>query len=344
MSILHRLALLAALAFAPEAAQAQTVYEMRAPERGASLVRLDGPGPGIGEAPSRVGLRLAYGQVRPLSLQGGKLVLGEEQDVPPDAGPRPDGILPDGIVTVGANDIARAWLTDPTGRYAHGVLGDKTEAGGLVLELRDGSLRTYRLDTGSVFEDRRVRLYDLDGDGRDEAIVVQSYLYAGATLAVFRSGPGGTEFVGEVPPIGKPNRWLNPAGIADFDGDGAVEIAYVETPHIGGVLKLYELRDGELVPDGEKQGFSNHAIGSREQEMAAVHDWNGDGIADIALPGPRRTLLRFVTFAKDNAVEILRVANPVTIVSAVRPAVLDASGTVYAVYIREDGTVIAVRP
>lgn len=344
MTGMRRLVLLAVLAILPAAAQAQTVYETRVPERGVSLVRLDAAGPEIGEAPSAVGVQLSSGQVRPLSLKDGKLVIGAVQAAPPEVGPRPDDILPDGIVAAGAHNIARAWLIDPTERYAHGVLGDKIEGGGLVLELRDGSRRTYRLDPGSVFEDRRVRLADLDGDGRDEAIVVQSYLDAGAALAVFRAGPDGTEFVDEVPAIGRPNRWLNPAGVADFDGDGTVEIAYVETPHIGGMLKLYELRNGELVAEAAAEGFSNHAIGSREQEMSAVHDWDGDGVADIALPGPRRTLLRFMSFAKGKTREIFRLANPVTIVSAVRPALLDASGDVYAVYIREDGAIIAVRP
>ena len=30
----------------------------------------------------------------------------------------------------------------------------------------------------------------------------------------------------ETPPTGSPNTWLNPAGIADFDGDGMADIAY----------------------------------------------------------------------------------------------------------------------
>ncbi len=31
--------------------------------------------------------------------------------------------------------------------------------------------------------------------------------------------------IAETPPIGIPHRWLNPAGIADFDGDGVADLA-----------------------------------------------------------------------------------------------------------------------
>jgi hypothetical protein len=34
----------------------------------------------------------------------------------------------------------------------------------------------------------------------------------------------------------RPPRRLNPVGFGDFDGDGAMEVAYVQTPHIGGIL------------------------------------------------------------------------------------------------------------
>lgn len=64
---------------------------------------------------------------------------------------------------------------------------------------------------------------DQDQDGRDEAIVVQSYLDEGAALAVFAMGRDGVTFISEVPAIGRANRWLNPVGAGDFDGDGVVD-------------------------------------------------------------------------------------------------------------------------
>ncbi|MDE0726562.1 MAG: VCBS repeat-containing protein [Alphaproteobacteria bacterium] len=138
--------------------------------------------------------------------------------------------LPDGLVTMGQRDIAAAWLTGPSRIYGHGVLGDAIEATGLAVKMRDGRDLSHRLRGASVFEDRRARLADLDGDGRDEIIVVRSCLARGAALAVFRVVGNRLEWVTETPPIGMAHRWLNPAGVADFDGDGRLELALVVTP------------------------------------------------------------------------------------------------------------------
>jgi hypothetical protein len=254
--------------------------------------------------------------------------------------PRPDNILPDDEITYGTGGIAWVWLTDPTKRHPHSVLGDAIEAGGLALEGVDGRVAPYKLDAGSVFEDRRVRLIDLDGDLRDEAIIVQSYLNPGAALAVFGLDDSGVVFLSEVPAIGRANRWLNPVGAADFDGDGRTEVAFVETPHIGGTLRLYEFRDRKLYEDHAARGFSNHGIGSQEQSQAAVHDWTGDGVPDIAVSDA----LRFVTFADGRFRDFDGVAHDQQIVTAVRPARLDSSGTVFALYGLVDGTIVAANP
>ena len=96
----------------------------------------------------------------------------------------PDGALPDGKVATGKGEIARAWLAEPVTRYDHGILGDKIEAGSLVIETRDGKRQTVRLKGDAVFEDLEPRLADLDRDGHDEVIVVKSYLKHGSALAV----------------------------------------------------------------------------------------------------------------------------------------------------------------
>ena len=82
--------------------------------------------------------------------------------------------LPDGLVARGTNRIRACWLTEPTDRYGHGVLGDAIEAGGLTMVLDDGRALSLTLPEDSVFEDRTCRLGDLDGDGRDEALVVRA--------------------------------------------------------------------------------------------------------------------------------------------------------------------------
>ena len=251
-------------------------------------------------------------------------------------------MLPDGVVSRGRRYIAAAWLTRPTTRYAHGVLGDAVEAGGLSAQLADGTRHDLILDVGSVFEDRMGRLADFDGDGKDEIMVVRSYLDRGATLAVVGASADGLRLIAEAPPIGRPNRWLNPVGVADFDGDGENEAAVVTTPHIGGTLKLYHLDGERLRVDHSQYGFSNHALGSRELGMGATIDANGDGVPDLLIPDERRRALRVVTFAGGAFRELARIPHGDPIVTALVVADVDGNGSSDVVYGLADGTLVTV--
>lgn len=238
-----------------------------------------------------------------------------------------------------------ALLTGPTEDYGHGILGDPIEASGFcVVDLWTGEAATLSLKPGSVFEDLRVRLVDLTGDGRAEFVVVRSHLDRGAALAVYHLVEGRIEPLAETPAIGIANRWLNPAGAADFDGDGRVEIAYVETPHIGGTLKVWELADGALRREQAVAGFSNHAIGSRELDLSAVLDWNGDGVPDLALPDAARRSLRIVTFAGGRFAELAALPQYTEIKTAVHATDLDGDGKPELLYGLEDGRLILARP
>jgi hypothetical protein len=219
----------------------------------------------------------------------------------------PKDALPDGRIAVGQRDIARAWLAEPTTRYDHGILGNKIAAGSLTIETRDGRLHTVRLKDDAVFEDLEPRLADLDGDGRDEIVVVKSYLKRGASLAVIGLRNGKYEIVAETPPLGAPHRWLNPAGIADFNGDGKTDIALVRLPHAAGTLELWSWADRRLQKTGELAGTANHIAGAHALDMAAAADFDGDGIADLAVPSFERDRLRIVAF-KPEAHEIASVA------------------------------------
>jgi hypothetical protein len=206
-------------------------------------------------------------------------------------------MLPDGEVTTGAGLIAEAYLTGPTGRYPHGIIGDAIEASGLRVVTSERVILDATLGPGSVFEDRLARLADIDGDGTDDVIVVHTYLDRGAALSAYTVRDGALVRLAEAPAFGRPSRWLNPIGVADFDGDATPEAAAFITPHIGGILKFYSVRGDLLVEEGSAGGFSNHAIGSRALGLSAVFDANGDGIPDIALPDARRGGIRIMTFA-----------------------------------------------
>lgn len=202
-------------------------------------------------------------------------------------------------VAVGQKDILWAWLADPTPRYPHPSLGDRQHAGTVHVVLRraDGRLaqRSLRLPVHRVFEDRQPRLVDLDGDGRDELVLVESDALRGAALLVLglrparpvvpggRPGPRELVELARGPFIGTAFRWLNPLGSADLDGDGTAELLAVHTPHVGGQLTVYRFQPPQLVPLSATREASNHRLGSSEQQLGVV--WTDAATPSGTSPG-----------------------------------------------------------
>jgi len=219
--------------------------------------------------------------------------------------------LPGSLTVHGTNDIRSAWLSQPTDRYQHGVFGKAVEAGGLTIITQDGVELTLTLPETAVFEDREPRLVDLNGDGRDEIILVKSTLDKGAALVIAGVQNGQLNILAEGAPIGYAHRWLNPVGTGDFDGDGQIELAYVETPHIGGTLRILRWTGDKLVEVYAQPGFSNHKYGTRELGLSGVLDTNQDGIKDLIVPDAARRTLRMVTFANGVFKDLRTIALPV---------------------------------
>ncbi|MEM6712469.1 MAG: VCBS repeat-containing protein [Pseudomonadota bacterium] len=252
-----------------------------------------------------------------------RLVNGEVRALAPERCTRPRNGLPDGCVARGSGDVAAAWYTEPTTRYAHAILGDAIEAGTLTVRLSNGAQTSLALPPSEVFEDRIPYLADLDRDGRTEIITIRASARAGAAVTVYGVRGEALVELGTTRFIGTPNRWLNIAGIADYLGRGHLQIAFVETPHIGGTLKLATFGRSGLQVVAQARGFSNHEIRAREQRLSATADIDGDGRPDLAVPDARRERLRLVRFEADTVRDITSIALPAPVN---RPVVAEGRG------------------
>lgn len=212
--------------------------------------------------------------------------------------------LPHSRVARGERDIAVAYLANPTERYRHGVLGDRLEAASMIVHTGDGRRVQLDLPTDRVFEDLEPRLADLDHDARDEIVVVESDARLGASLAVYGLRDGKLVPLSRGPFIGTANRWLNPLGIGDFDGDGRADLAAVVTPHIGGVLKVYRYTPGAgaLSLIAETDDISTHRHGSTELGMGAVVSVK-NGAARLLVPDNTHRRLRLLAIKQGKLVE-----------------------------------------
>ena len=158
-----------------------------------------------------------------------------------------------------AETILSAQYAAPTDRYAHGILGDAIEWGELQITT-DTGLRVITLPVERVFEDVAPRLVDLDNDGTAEVVVVETLASEGAQLAVYDE----TGKIAATPHIGRTNRWLAPIGAADLDGDGVIEVAYIDRPHLAKTLRVWRFTNGALEPVADLPGLTNHRIGEAD--------------------------------------------------------------------------------
>lgn len=231
------------------------------------------------------------------------------------SGLRPAFVGWDGIVVVAGDVVAvdalpdarlvvdeaerLAVLGDATDRYPHGILGDYIEAGSIsIIETTPEVRLTSQIiiPAPAVVEGLSPIWADLDGDGSRDLIVTVSEAGDGAHLAAYAEDGS---LLGAGPGFGRSSRWRHQLAVGPFAADGTTEIVAVRTPHLGGVVEYYRLTDGELRLEASLDGHTSHMIGSRNLDMAAGGDFDGDGQLELLVPTDDYTSLSALRRTED---------------------------------------------
>ncbi len=222
------------------------------------------------------------------------------------------GMLLMTVTAAHAERLVDARYAEPVERYGHFALGRPHEYARLVARTDAGRELTLALPVDAVFEDLAPRLVTLVPGAPPELLVIVSTRSAGARLALVGVHDGRLALVANAAPIGTPNRWLNPVGVADLDADGVAEIAAVITPHIGGVLTVYRRRGDQLEVIDRQAGYSNHVYGSPELALSAAATVAGQPV--LLVPDQSRRRLRSVALRDGRLVETggCALAEPIT--------------------------------
>ncbi|MDR5866200.1 hypothetical protein [Halomonas koreensis] len=166
--------------------------------------------------------------------------------------------------SVHAERIVAARYAEPVERYGHFALGRPHEYARLVAATDAGREAVLALPGDEVFEDLAPRLVRLTDQSPPALLVIVSSRDGGSRLALVGLDGKRLEIVAQSAPIGRRNRWLNPAGVADLNDDGErlVEIASLSgfSNHVYGASELGLSRPARikgrmqlLVPDARRQ-------------------------------------------------------------------------------------------
>jgi len=223
------------------------------------------------------------------------------------------GVDYEGYLRAGVHAV----LANPVNRYGHGILGNTPEWGSLQFVVQ-GSPRhgpyvfaEYVLPKDRIFEDVIPRLVDVDGDDSPEIVVVETDIKRGARLSVYavEQGEAQISLLAATPHIGRPYRWLAPVGVADFNGDGLMDFAYVDRPHLAKTLRVWTLKQGRLLEIASLRGVSNHNIGD-ESITGGLRDCGAGPEMVVVDAGWRNVLGVRLTGDKLGKVELGRYKGP----------------------------------
>ena len=240
-----------------------------------------------------------------------------------------------------------AVLSDPTDRYAHGVLGDDFEAGTLtVLRPSEDSGSGFEVESrirpasGGVFESVAPLWFE-GPDGEKLLAVTESTAAEGSRTSVYN--PDG-QLVAAGPPIGEPQRWRHLLAAGPFGPEGQTELAAVRTPHLGGVVEFYslDLAAGRLEIAATLPGYTSHRIYTRNLDTARAGDLDGDGRPELLAPNNSYTQLGAATRTPSGAQTDWRLPAGGTIVTNLA-STTDERGRAQVAFGRSDGVLRVFR-
>ncbi len=236
--------------------------------------------------PVLAGARLLY-----VTADGDLVMLGADGRV---LGRQALNALPDARVVLSPDGLRAALYVDATARYDHNVLGDGIEAGGIAVLRLDDLRVTARItldpDTGAVFEGIAPVWADVDGDGSLDLIATRSDYQGGAQIVAYNADGG--QRIAQSDPIGRGYRWRHQLAYGPFAVDGSMNLIAVRTPHIGGIVEVFQYDGGgRLLVVAEAPGYTSHIIGTRNLDMAAAADFNADGLPELVVPTQDRLSL-----------------------------------------------------
>ena len=209
--------------------------------------------------------------------------------------------LPDSRILV--NEEGKLlFLSEPTEKYTHGVLGDSIEATGITLvetQPEPKILQKITTPKPDVIEGIYPIWADMDKNGQREILVTLSNAQDGARIVAFSEDGN---LLAEGIPVGTGYRWRHQLVVAPFGSTGENLLAVIRTPHIGGVLEIYRLNGNKLEIVKTISGISTHSIGSRNLFTAQAGDFNNDGQIDLLAPDQSHTNLGIVTVESETII------------------------------------------
>lgn len=223
-------------------------------------------------------------------------------------------VLPD-AEPVRLEDGSWAVPVTPTLRYRHGVLGDEVESAGVAIVGPDRLEVVARWDAPNdrVIEQRRVTPFPaagrwgliatVSGAGDGGALEVLAADGPGDGAAAGAAGGAGRDAAGGAPAplrrratapgLGRERLWRHVLGVSGS------RMYTVATPHLGGPLERWTLRDGEeaLTREAFALDVTSHRIGRRELDLGRLLPraaGDPDGLDLLLLPSRRLDRLNLV--------------------------------------------------